>query len=119
MTEDNIEWSQIASLQGVHLRRTTSLTSSKIRGSSGEVLLTCRGSSITLADGQVLRVDKRFPDRWQLIDSRTGDSVMWICNRHYDRKAHGVRHLLGPGQHPGFQRTQPGSHVSCQGKQPR
>jgi len=89
MTEDNIEWDRIASLPGAHLRRTTSLTSSKITGSSGEVLLTCRGRTLTMADGQVLRVDKRYPDRWEVADSGTGDPVLWICNRHYDRKARG------------------------------
>ena len=89
VTEDKIAWDRIASMPGVHLRRTTSLTSSKITGSSGEALLTCRGRTITLADGQVLQVDKRYPDRWQVVDSRTGEPVLWICNRHYDRKPTG------------------------------
>jgi hypothetical protein len=96
MTEDNTEWDRIASLPGVHLRRTTSLTSSKITGSSGEVLLTRRGTTMTLADGQVLRVDKRYPDRWRVADSSTGDPLLWICNRHYDRKPTG--YVIFPGQ---------------------
>lgn len=89
MTEVNIGWDLIGSLPGVHLRRTASLTSSKIAGSSGEVLLTRRGANITLADGQVMRVDKRYPDRWQVVDSLTGDPVLWICNRHFDERATG------------------------------
>lgn len=89
MTKDIIEWERMPSLPGVHLRRTTSLTSSKITSSSGEVLLTRRGKTLTLADGRVLQIDKRFPDRWQVNDSLTGDRVIWICNRHYDRKATG------------------------------
>jgi hypothetical protein len=89
MAEDKIAWDRIASMPGVHLRRTNSLTSSKITGSAGEVLLTCRGRTITLADGQVLQVDKRYPDRWQVVDSRTAEPVLWICNRHYDRKPTG------------------------------
>jgi len=44
---------------------------------------------MTLADGQVLQVDKRYPDRWQVTDSRTSEPVLWICNRHYDRKPTG------------------------------
>jgi len=95
MTQDIIEWDQIASLPGVHLRRTRSLTSSGITGSSSEVLLTHRGNTMTLADGQVLRVDKRWPDRWQVVNSGTGDPVVWICSRHYDRKARG--YVIFPG----------------------
>jgi hypothetical protein len=96
MTEDNIGWDQIGSLPGVHLRRASSLTGSKITGSSGEVVLTRRGKTIALADGQVLRVDKRYPDRWQVADSSTGDPVLWICNRHYNRKATG--YVIFPAQ---------------------
>ena len=96
MTESNIEWDRMASLPGVHLRRTASLNSSKITGHSGEVLLARRGGTMTLGDGRVLRVDKRYPDRWQVADSGTGDPVLWICNRHYDRKATG--YVIFPGQ---------------------
>jgi hypothetical protein len=88
MTED-LEWDQFASLPGVHLRRTTSLTGSKITGGSGELLLSRRGRTMTLAGGQVLQIDKRFPDRWQVADSGAASPVLWICNRHFDRQARG------------------------------
>jgi hypothetical protein len=102
MTEGNVERDQVASQPGVHLRRTTSLTSSKIIGSSDEVLLTHRGGTMTLADGQELRVDKRYPDRWQVNDSRTGDPVLWICNRHYNRKARGYVIFAGQASSQDF-----------------
>ena len=44
----------------------------------------------------MLRVDKRYPDRWQVVEAGTGDPVLWICNRHYDRKATG--YVIFPGQ---------------------
>ncbi|MGN6678990.1 MAG: hypothetical protein ACTHKL_14595 [Streptosporangiaceae bacterium] len=96
MSEGDTEWVRLASLSGVRLRRTTSLRGSKITGSAGEVLLTRRGRTLTLADGQVLRVDKRYPDRWRVADSSTGDPVLWVCNRHFNRKATG--YVIFPGQ---------------------
>jgi hypothetical protein len=94
--ERQTEWSRVADLPGVRLRRTNSLTDSKITGCSGEVLLTRRGRTMTLADGQMLRLDNQRPPRQQVADSGTGDPVLWIGRCHSYRSADG--YILLPGQ---------------------
>ncbi len=71
------------------MRITDSLTDSKITGPSGEVLLMRRGRKMTLAGGRVLRLENQRPPRQQVVDSVTGDPVLWIGRCHSYHSADG------------------------------
>jgi hypothetical protein len=89
------DWQHVSELPGVRV----SLTDSKLRtvrqltGSRGEVLLTRRFGTISLANGQVLRFDRRAQ---QVTDPATGDPVLWIRGSNFNGSAGG--HVLLPWQ---------------------
>jgi hypothetical protein len=85
-------------LPGVRRRK----AGGKVTDSLGQVLLTHRRSTMTLATGQVLRVNKNvtsvdtLPMDRRVSDVRTGEPVLWIGGRHSDRVPSG--RVLFPGQ---------------------
>jgi hypothetical protein len=99
------EWRGVGDLPGERLRLTLSLSVwmsgavRRITSSSGEVLLSRRRRrTITLANGQALRLDYSSPwrDELQLTDPLTGGPVLWIRGEHLPRRAGGL--VLFPGQ---------------------
>lgn len=95
--ERQAEWSRVADLPGRRLRMKDSLTNSKITGPSGEILLTRRGRNMTLASGQVLRLDNQRPPRQQVADPVTGEPMLWIGRCHSYRGADGYIRFPGQG----------------------
>jgi hypothetical protein len=83
-------WRGVADPPGVRLRR----AQRKILGSSGEVLLTRRRRELTLANGQVLRIDRRGSKIDVTVGA--GHPILWILGNHKDAMARGM--VLLPGQ---------------------
>lgn len=77
------EWLGVSQLPGTRLRRTSGQTRT-ILGGYGEVLMMCRGDTLTVGDGGlVLRND---PGRAQVVDAGTGDPFLrWIDGGSYRR----------------------------------
>jgi hypothetical protein len=75
------EWLRVSDLPGTHLQRISGRTST-ILGSYGQVLMTCRGETLTVGDGgQMLRNDRAHA---QIVDAGTGDPVLrWIGDHSY------------------------------------
>jgi len=89
------DWQHVNDLPGVRLRLTRSKfgTVRQLTGSRAEVLLTRRFGTITLANGQVLRIDRRGQ---QVTDPATGEPLLWVRGSNFNGQAGG--HVLFPGQ---------------------
>lgn len=91
-------WRLVRDLPGVRRRK----AGGKVADSLGQVLLTHRRRTMTLATGQVLRVDKSVTSVDAMLMGRrvtdvgTGEPVLWIGGRHSDRVPSG--RVLLPGR---------------------
>jgi hypothetical protein len=93
-SDEAAAWQHVGSLPGARLKVARSKAWRRVytvAGNFGEVLLTRRSATTTLATGQVLRFERN-----QLTDSATGDQVLWIRGINFARIAGGL--VLLPGQ---------------------
>jgi DivIVA domain-containing protein len=102
--ERQAEHRRVSDLPGLRLKRTGSdvKVAGTVSDNSDEVLLTRRRRAITLATGQVLRLDYTGPRgtrpryELQLTDPTTAEPVLWIRGKHHSWGADG--RVLFPGQ---------------------
>jgi hypothetical protein len=86
-------WLLVSDLPGTRLRQVREAAKFKIIDGEGEALLTRRGRTMTLANGQTLAQD---PSGSQIVDAATGDPVLWIKGAHRYQNAAGL--VLLPGR---------------------
>jgi hypothetical protein len=86
-------WVRVPGLPGSRLRRIPGWPGSKILGSHGEVLMTCRGTTLTLGVG-----GRRLRNDWnkQIADAGTGDPILRGIGSHRFHQARAV--VLQRGQ---------------------